>query len=124
MRDESKRKSMTSKLPFLRFYCWSCLVLIGLASCTTDTEAPVLRLYGLDSVMIPRGRGVGVKGAAVRVNSAMTVFAAEVRMASTSGVGSMGVAGAQAARINAAVSVRIINLTFIFPLLLFLNNGC
>ncbi len=55
MRDESKRKSMTSKLPFLRFYCWSCLVLIGLASCTTDTEAPVLRLYGLDSVMIPRG---------------------------------------------------------------------
>lgn len=69
------------------------------------------------------GRGVGVKAAAVRVNSAMTVFAAEVRMASTSGVGSMGVAGAQAARINAAVSVRIINLTFIFPLLLFLNNG-
>jgi hypothetical protein len=55
MRDESKRKSMTSILPFLRFYCWSCLVLLGLASCTTDTEAPVLRLYGLDSVMIPRG---------------------------------------------------------------------
>ena len=51
------------------------------------------------------GCGVGVNAAAVRVNSATTVYAAEVRMASTSGVGTMGVAGAQADRINAAVNI-------------------
>jgi hypothetical protein len=41
-----------------------------------------------------------------------------VRMASTSGVGTMGVAGAQAERINAAVNSKMVNLIFISPLLL------
>jgi len=63
------------------------------------------------------GSGVGVKAAAVSVNSATTVNAAEVRMASTSGVGTMGVAGAQAARINAAANTKMVNFSFIGPLL-------
>ncbi len=63
------------------------------------------------------GRGVGVKAAAVSVNSATTVYAAEVRTASTSGVGTMGVAGAQAERVNAAANIKVINLIFIRPLL-------
>jgi hypothetical protein len=51
------------------------------------------------TVGVSVGNGVGVNAAAVSVNSATTVYAAEVRMASTSGVGTIGVAGAQAARI-------------------------
>jgi hypothetical protein len=62
------------------------------------------------------GRGVGVNAAAVSVNSATTVYAAEVRMASTSGVGTMGVAGAQAARIKVAITTEMINFIFIGPL--------
>jgi hypothetical protein len=80
---------------------------------------------------------VGVNAAAVRVNSATTVYAAEVRTASTSGVGTMGVAGAQATRIKVAITAKIMNFTFIGPLLIFYpasnilqgsayfgNNGC
>jgi hypothetical protein len=63
------------------------------------------------------GNGVAVNAAAVSVNSAMTVEAAEVRTASTSGVGTMGVAGAHAARIKAAVTAKMMNFTFIVPLL-------
>jgi hypothetical protein len=64
------------------------------------------------------GNGVGVKTAAVSVNSATTVYAAEVRMASTSGVGTMGVAGAQAASIKVAISAKMMNFTFMGPLLI------
>jgi hypothetical protein len=59
------------------------------------------------------GNGVAVKAAAVSVISATTVYAAEVRIASTSGVGSMGVAGAQAARINMHVSAMMGSFVFI-----------
>ena len=62
--------------------------------------------------------GVGAK-AAVSVNSATTVYAAEVRMASTSGVGTMGVAGAQAARIKVVNIAKMLNLAFIVPLLIY-----
>ena len=62
------------------------------------------------------GRGVAVKAAAVSVNSATTVRAAEVRMASTSGVGSIGVAGAQAARIRTVINAKTSDLAFIVPL--------
>jgi len=65
------------------------------------------------------GIGVGVKAAAVSVNSATTVYAAEVRITSTSGVGTMGVAGAQADRINAAVNTKMVSLAFICPLLIY-----
>jgi hypothetical protein len=64
------------------------------------------------------GSGVDVEGiaAAVSVNSAMTVLAAEVRTASTSGVGTMGVAGAQAARIKVAITAKSMKFVFIVPL--------
>jgi hypothetical protein len=60
-----------------------------------------------------------VKAAAVSVNSATTVNAADVRTASTSGVGTMGVAGAQAARINVVVKMKMSSLAFICPLLVY-----
>ena len=44
--------------------------------------------------------------------------AAEVRTASTSGVGTMGVAGAQAARIKVAITAKSMNFVFIVPLLI------
>jgi hypothetical protein len=62
------------------------------------------------------GSGVGVKAAAVRVNSATTVLAAEVRTTSTSGVGSAGVAGAQAASIKTVINAKMMNLFFMGPL--------
>ena len=65
------------------------------------------------------GNGVGEMAAAVSVNSATTVNAAEVRMASTSGVDTMGVAGAQAARIKVVIIVKMLNLAFIVPLLIY-----
>jgi hypothetical protein len=60
---------------------------------------------------------VGVKAAAVSVNSATTVFAAEVRIAFTSGVGSIGVAGAQAAMSRAIANRVIGSFEFMVPLL-------
>jgi len=39
-------------------------------------------------------------------------------MASTSGVDTMGVAGAQAARIKVVIIVKMLNLAFIVPLLI------
>ena len=68
------------------------------------------------------GIGVGVNAAAVSVNSATTVMAAEVRTASTSGVGTMGVAGAQAASIRVAIIAEMTNLAFMVPLLMYKNN--
>jgi hypothetical protein len=68
------------------------------------------------------GSGVAVKAAAVSVNSATTVYAAEVRMASTSGVGTIGVAGAQAARIKVAITAKIMNFTFIGPLFIYISS--
>ena len=62
------------------------------------------------------GSEVAVNTAAVSVNSATTVDAAEVRMASTSGVGTMGVAGAHAARIKVAITAKMMNFSFIVPL--------
>ena len=40
-------------------------------------------------------------------------------MASTSGVGTMGVAGAQAARIKVVNIAKMLNLAFIVPLLIY-----
>jgi hypothetical protein len=62
------------------------------------------------------GSGVGENAAAVSVNSATTVFAAEVRMASRFGVGAGTVAGAQAAR-RSADKATIGNHFFMFLLL-------
>ena len=65
------------------------------------------------------GNGVDVNAAAVSVISATTVDAAEVRTASTSGVGSTGVAGAHAARINMHVSAMMDSFVFMMvPLFL------
>ena len=65
-------------------------------------------------VSVGNGSGVGVKKAAVNVNSAITVLAAEVRTAFTSGVGSIGVAGAQAESKNIMMRGRII-FFILFP---------
>jgi len=59
------------------------------------------------------GSGVGEKDAAVNVNSATTVYAADVRTAFTSAVGSMGVAGAHEARRIAVSRKKTNTLTFI-----------
>jgi hypothetical protein len=68
------------------------------------------------------GSGVAVNDAAVSVNSATTVYAAEVRTASTSGVGTMGVAGAQAARIKVAITAKMMNFVFMGPLLIYVSS--
>jgi phage baseplate assembly protein gpV len=65
------------------------------------------------------GADVGVDAAAVSVNSDITVIAAEVRIALTSGAGSTGVAGAHAVIINAKKrSLRVLFMSprFIIPL--------
>jgi len=69
---------------------------------------------------VGNGCVVGVKTAAVSVNSETTVLAAEVRMAFTSGVGSIGTAGAQAESTSARR--RIANVFFLVPCFLFPNR--
>jgi hypothetical protein len=62
------------------------------------------------------GAVVGVKAAAVKVNCETTVLAAEVRIAATSGVGSLGVADGPHAAISIAVKKSVVNsLSFIHP---------
>ena len=65
------------------------------------------------------GKGVGVNAAAMSVNSATTVLAADVRIARTSGVGSMGVAGAHAVSRVAATNRKMDALAFMGSSLIF-----
>jgi hypothetical protein len=88
---------------------------INVGSVTTALVAVVVRDSGVGVSVSVGGRGVDVKDAAVSVNSATTVYAADVRMALMSGGGAMGVAGAQAAS-RIPIDRTTSNLVFISPL--------